>query len=146
MQCIKETAQKSMVAILLSWALVSTATLAQSPRITDQKLLHSGNALFQQHCAICHGQRAEGTVSNWQQRDENGKLPPPPLNGTAHAWHHPVQGLAHTIKNGTLSIGGSMPAWKDKLDDEEIFAIIIWIASLWPDELYNSWMQRNSKQ
>ncbi len=141
-----QMSKKSLATIGLMCVMVSTAILAQSPRITDQKLLENGNALFQQHCAVCHGQNAQGLVSNWQQRDADGKLPPPPLNGTAHAWHHPVQGLAHTIKNGTLSIGGSMPGWKDKLSDDDIFAIIIWISSLWPDEIYAAWMQRNSNQ
>jgi len=110
----------------------------------DAALLEQGNTVFQKNCATCHGDNAQGTVSNWQQRDENGKLPPPPLNGTAHTWHHPIGGLAHTIKKGTLSMGGSMPAWEDKLSDEEVFSVIVWLTSLWPDEIYKAWLQRNN--
>ena len=69
-------------------------------RIDDPVLLARGQALFQQHCAACHGDKAQGTVANWQQRDASGKLPPPPLNGTAHAWHHSINGLARTIREG----------------------------------------------
>jgi len=90
---------------------VSLGALGAENRGYDTALLEQGKAVFQTNCAVCHGDNAQGTVSNWQQRDENGKLPPPPLNGTAHTWHHPIGGLAHTIKKGTLSIGGSMPAW-----------------------------------
>lgn len=112
-------------------------------RVDDPALLARGQALFQQHCATCHGDKAQGTVANWQQRDASGKLPPPPLNGTAHAWHHSINGLARTIREGTISLGGSMPPWGDTLSDEEVFAVIIWFSSLWPDDLYAAWMQMN---
>lgn len=35
-----------------------------------------------------------------------------------------------------------MPAWKDKLSDDEMTAAIAWFQSKWPDEIYNAWMQR----
>ncbi len=132
---------------LLIAVLVSNIpdSYAQFERITDPEILGNGDQLFQENCAICHGKKAQGLVENWQVSGEDGKFPPPPLNGTAHTWHHPLNGLAHTIRNGTLEIGGSMPGWKDKLSDDDIFAIVIWISSLWPDEIYNAWMQRNVK-
>lgn len=114
------------------------------PRGYDADMLEQGQTLYQENCASCHGQNAEGTVKSWQERGKDGKLPPPPLNGTAHTWHHPIKGLAHTIRNGTLSIGGNMPPWKDKLSNDEIFSIIIWLTSLWPDEIYQAWLHRNN--
>ncbi len=119
--------------------------IGASNRGYDLKMLETGQQLFQTNCASCHGVNAEGTVTEWQQKDANGKLPPPPLNGTAHTWHHSIRGLAHTIKNGTVSIGGNMPAWIGKLNDDEIFYVIIWITSLWPDKIYNSWLQINQQ-
>ena len=107
-------------------------------------MLQKGQALYQANCASCHGMNAEGTVKNWQERDENGNLPPPPLNGTAHTWHHPIKSLGLTIRNGTQAIGGNMPPWKDKLTDDEIFEIIIWLTSLWPDEIYQTWLKLNN--
>ena len=108
-------------------------------------MLETGQQLYLENCAVCHGNEAQSTVDAWHQRDENGKLPPPPLNGTAHTWHHPINSLMYTVKNGTLEIGGSMPAWKDKLNDEQIFSILIWLTSLWPDEIYKAWMQINEQ-
>ena len=123
---------------------VNVSPLGAEDRGYNQDMLEQGQSLFRANCAVCHGQNAEGTVTNWHERDANGKLPPPPLNGTAHTWHHPVDGLALTIRNGTQSIGGNMPPWKDKLSNDEIFSIIIWLTSLWPDEIYQAWLQRNN--
>ena len=86
-----------------------------------------GAAIFQQNCAVCHGTGAEG-ADNWQYRGPDGKFPPPPLNGTAHAWHHPLAQLFHMIENGTQPTG-NMPAWGDALSDDEIIATIAWFQS-----------------
>jgi mono/diheme cytochrome c family protein len=99
-----------------------------------------GKLVFEQHCAECHSQHGEGDP-NWRQRDAEGKFPPPPLNGTGHAWHHPRALLMSIIKNGTKSQGGNMPAWQDRLSDQQIDDIIIWFQSQWPQELYNAWQR-----
>ncbi len=129
--------------VWLSSGAFALPTQAQSQRITDPVILQQGQNLFQQNCAVCHGENAQGTVKNWQQPGADGKLPPPPLNGTAHTWHHSIQGLAQTIQNGTIVIGGSMPSWRGKLSEDETFSIIIWLSSLWPDDIYEAWMERN---
>ena len=97
-----------------------------------------GAAVFKQNCAECHGANGEG-AENWRQRDANDKFPPPPLNGDGHSWHHPLNALRYTIRNGTLAIGGSMPAWKGKLSDADIDAVITWFQSKWPDQAYAAW-------
>ena len=106
--------------------------------------LEQGKTLFVKNCAVCHGIDAQG-AENWRKRDKDGKFPPPPLNGSAHAWHHPKQALMYTIKNGTIALGGSMPAWKDKLTDEEIESIIYWFQAKWPDQLYQAWVRRDQE-
>ncbi|MDH3279687.1 MAG: cytochrome c [Gammaproteobacteria bacterium] len=128
---------------------VERTALAQEPgtgntqRQFDSVELKQGQDLFRRNCAVCHGWNAEGTVRNWQKRDADGKLPPPPLNGTAHAWHHSTQVLHRTIRDGTQSLGGSMPPWREKLSDEEILLIIQWLTSLWPEEIYEVWLKQN---
>ncbi len=121
----------------------SSVTFAQTERFNDPTTLDTGKTLFQQYCSVCHGQNAEGNGKNWRLTDDNGNYPPPPLNGTAHAWHHSVDALAHTIRNGTMAVGGTMPPWREVLSDDDIFAITMWITSLWPDEIYNAWKLRN---
>lgn len=100
--------------------------------------VQKGFQLYRANCAACHGDQGQG-APNWKQAGADGKYPPPPLNGTGHAWHHPKPVLVRTIKDGTSRIGGKMPAWKDKLTDAEISAIITWFQSRWPDELYQAW-------
>ena len=113
-------------------------------RSFDFAQLRRGQQLFQKNCAECHGSEAQGTV-NWRQADADGKFPPPPLNGTAHAWHHSMQVLKDTIMKGTLRLGGNMPPWEGKLTDKDVEDILAWIQSKWPDEIYNAWYQRQQK-
>lgn len=101
-----------------------------------------GASLYRENCASCHKENAEGTPE-WQKRDANGKLPPPPLNGTAHAWHHPLDVLRSVVKRGGIPIGGSMPAFEEKLSQEQIDAILAWVQSNWSDEIYMIWHQRD---
>ena len=131
--------------VVFSGMTFSVPVMAQSVRFDDQVVIDQGRVLFSDNCAVCHGDKAQGTVREWQKPDASGKYPPPPLNGTAHTWHHPIGALGKTIRNGTLSIGGSMPPWKDKLSEDEIFSIIMYVSSLWPDEIYQAWMKRNQQ-
>lgn len=107
---------------------------------TDSAFLAQGQMLYSKNCATCHGGMAQG-APNWHKRGADGKFPAPPLNGTGHTWHHPKSDLVATIKYGTLVGGGNMPAWKDKLSDAEIEAILSWLQSQWPREIYAQWQK-----
>ena len=132
---------KNLTVCIVMLSISASPALA-ADRQYDPQELAAGKALYQNNCAECHGAEAEG-AANWHQADANGKYPPPPLNGTAHTWHHPATALFRTIGEGTEALGGSMPAGKDKLSQEEILLIINWITSLWPDEIYDAWSKRN---
>ncbi len=108
------------------------------PRPADFAKIMQGAKTYAMYCARCHGPRAEGAL-NWQQRDASGNFPPPPLNGTAHTWHHPRRQLVNIIQKG----GRVMPPFGSMLDDSQISDIIDWLLSLWPDEVYVLWAQRN---
>ena len=109
-----------------------------APPALDPLRIARGAEVFRQNCASCHGDRAQG-APNWQQPGADGKYPPPPLNGSAHSWHHPFAQLKQTIQQGTLRLGGSMPPWMGKLADADIEAVILYFQSLWPDEIYQAW-------
>ncbi len=117
---------------------ITTQSGKQINRYHDSEEVKKGNEVFQKHCAQCHGKDGEGDPE-WRKRDADGMFPPPPLNGTGHAWHHPSTFLRDRIKNGTPPNEGKMPAQDDKLSDEEIDAVIAWFQSQWPDELYAAW-------
>ncbi len=97
-----------------------------------------GEKVFAQYCAACHGANAEATA-NWKQTDANSHYPPPPLNGTAHAWHHSIEVLREQIMQGGAAFGGVMPAFENILSAEEIDQTIAFFQSKWPDELYQRW-------
>ncbi len=109
------------------------------PHDLDPRLVARGGEIYKANCAVCHGANAEG-APNWQHPGPDGKYPAPPLDGSGHAWHHPSTALELTIRGGTLKLGGSMPAWSEKLSDAEIKAIVAWFQSLWPDEIYSAWL------
>lgn len=113
-----------------------------SERWYSAQQLASGEVLFKQNCASCHGQNAEGTA-DWKTPDANGNYPPPPLNGNAHAWHHSNELLKSTIQDGGVKLGGVMPGFSDQLSDEEIDSVIAYFQSKWPDDIYQKWASRN---
>lgn len=71
----------------------------------------------------------------------NGRYPPPPLDDTAHAWHHPTSILRKAIESGSPPGVGDMPPWKDRLTGQEIDDVIVYIKSLWSDEVYRHWLE-----
>lgn len=98
----------------------------------------AGADLYQTHCAVCHAADGSATA-DWRTPDENGIYPPPPLDGSAHTWHHPLAMLEQTIVDGGAPFGGVMPGFGSVLDSSERRAIIAWCQSLWSDEIYARW-------
>lgn len=115
---------------------------AASERWYNKTIVENGNRLFQQYCAVCHGNNAEGT-SDWKKTDANGNYPPPPLNSSAHAWHHSIPQLARSIKEGGIKLGGVMPAFDNKLSDQDVLALIAYFQSKWPDQIYSVWAEQH---
>ena len=127
---------------IVSLLCVASFNIAAAERWFNQDVVDYGSSLFQQNCAVCHGVNAEGT-KEWKKTDENGNYPPPPLDGSAHAWHHSIPQLARSIKEGGIKLGGVMPAFGDKLSNQEVLAVIAYFQSKWPDEVYKVWHDRN---
>ena len=100
-----------------------------------------GKPLFAQHCAVCHGEFGQGLAEDWRKTDANGNYPPPPLNGTAHTWHHPTEVLLGTIQNGGVPLGGVMPPFAAVLDEDQSLDVIAYIQSLWTDVVYARWLE-----
>ena len=107
-------------------------------RVFDENQIKRGETVYVANCVVCHGHNGEATP-DWRKTGPDGKYPPPPLNGTAHTWHHSTEVLKKTILKGGPPEFGSMPAWEDKLTEQQVDDVIVWIKSLWPDEIYDVW-------
>ena len=100
--------------------------------------VQEGETLYQLHCAVCHAADGSATAQ-WRVPDAAGTYPPPPLNGTAHTWHHPLAMLDATIVNGGIAFGGVMPGFGAVLNEDDRLSIIAWFQDLWSDEIYAQW-------
>ena len=130
----------SLAAGLFILLCSSTFSFASEPWYTEDQRAR-GDVLFQSNCQVCHGKAGVAT-QDWRKRDANGNLPPPPLNGTAHTWHHSPAVLIKTMQEGGSKLGGTMPGFADKLSLEDMVAIVGYLNSLWPDEIYSRWLER----
>ena len=128
--------------LLVGFLLVAGhSSAAEAERWYSDEQLAQGEKLFRQNCASCHGQQAEATP-DWKKTDASGNYPSPPLNGTAHAWHHDLDLLRRTVREGGAKLGGQMPAFEGVLDATQIDAVIAFFQSQWPDDLYQRWAGR----
>lgn len=100
-----------------------------------------GRIVYEQNCQKCHGVEGRGQPGDWRVKQPNGLYPPPPLDDTAHAWHHPTSVLRKAIMKGSPPGEGDMPAWEEKLSDQEIDDVIVYIKSLWSPEVFRNWIQ-----
>jgi mono/diheme cytochrome c family protein len=107
-------------------------------RKLNPEKIKRGEAVYLKNCASCHGPNGEGTPG-WRTPGADGRYPPPPLDGSAHAWHHSTDTLEEMIRKGSPGGAGGMPAWDGKLTNQEIADVIVWIKSLWPDDVYEVW-------
>ncbi len=120
-----------ILTILLSTLLLTSCFSDDAP-ISSAQL---GQVTFEQNCVSCHGKDGEGIVKDWKKRQADGSYPAPPVNGSAHAWHHSPKTLLSTINNGGAKLGGQMPAFKDQLSEEEKQALLDYMYSLWPKDI-----------
>ncbi|MDQ6987833.1 MAG: cytochrome c [Mariprofundaceae bacterium] len=117
---------------------------SNAERWYSESQVESGRILFAKNCAACHGESAQGLFADWKRAYPDGSLPPPPLNGSAHAWHHPLPLLLEIVEQGGGRYNGKMPGFAGKLSEAEQYAVIAWFQSLWSDEIYRLWQKGNS--
>ena len=110
------------------------------PILRDSKeQTQQGKLLYDQNCASCHKKDLRGT-KNWRSVDSDGHTVPPPLNGTAHTFHHSDELLHNIIKYGFNNLiknyQGKMLGFGDKLSDKDIDYILAYIKTYWPEDIY----------
>ena len=135
--------------VILTLVLVSTVSLGgglltqarkQSDNAPQSFDLAEGEQLYESSCASCHGADLEGQ-SDWRSPDQNGVLPAPPHDETGHTWHHADSILFNYTKLGGkaalarqgVDFESGMPGFDDQLSDAQIWNILAYIKSTWPD-------------
>ena len=96
-------------------------------RPDDARLVAKGKAIYAKACANCHGANLEGQPG-WRTR--RGLAPA--HDETGHTWHHPDTLLLRVVREGTVAMGGTMPAFKGVLTEEDMLAVLSFIKSRWP--------------
>jgi mono/diheme cytochrome c family protein len=125
-------------------AVAATVVLWQPWRTQDAadadnpRLVAAGRTVYAEHCASCHGKNLEGQP-RWRERLPNGRLPAPPHDASGHTWHHPDRQLFEITKNGVTGMvpgyQSDMPAFASSLSDEQIWAVLAFIKSGWPEDI-----------
>ncbi|MFZ3041982.1 MAG: cytochrome c [Thiobacillus sp.] len=115
-------------------------------RYQDAQQIARGQTVYTQHCMACHGTEGKGPPGDWRIRDADGRFPPPPLDDSAHAWHHPTAALLETVRDGSPGGQGNMPAWNGTLSEQAMRDVVAYIKTLWSDPVYHLWwkMERQS--
>jgi|TARA_B100001105_G_C22366516_1_gene432889 mono/diheme cytochrome c family protein len=130
------------ITIIFAVFILSGCFDSDSSEKVAAKSIELGENTFNNNCAVCHGAEAKGLAKDWKKRQEDGNYPAPPLNGTAHAWHHSPEVLLQTINEGGVELGGWMPPFKSKLSDEEKQSLLDYIQNLWPIEIQQKYNDR----
>ena len=133
------------IVVLVGCSPDEAVTHTVAGRWYSAEQVDQGSVLFAMHCASCHGERAQGLAEDWKKTDANGNYPPPPLNGSAHAWHHPLVVLESTVAAGGAPVGGVMPSFAGTLSVEETRATIAYFQSHWSDDIYARWREIDAR-
>ena len=136
--------------------LLAFALLLPSPARADHELEsrdhRNGQALYKEHCASCHGAELEGTAELAGSPERTGSR-------TRRRTMRPVTpgitttGFCSTTPNsagrglmearGITGIKSGMPGFVDVMSDEEIWDVLAYIRSTWPDHIREIQSGRN---
>ena len=127
-----------MGAMLTAASHVAIVRAADEASSLDSESVKSGQAIYGQYCASCHGANAQG-APDWQERDERGELPAPPHNAEGHTWRHSDAMLSEMVSKGRRDPFNktkrlTMLAFGDVLSAEQIRAVITYLKTLWTPE------------
>ena len=146
---MKKIRKSFLIYIVLCSSLgVLQETYASKADARNAQQVERGKLVYKKFCSLCHGANLEGQP-NWRVRDKEGKLPAPPHDSSGHTWHHADELLFGMTKYGLVppyapkDYKNNMPAWEGTLSDEDIWAVIAYIKSKWPEELRQAQEETN---
>jgi S-disulfanyl-L-cysteine oxidoreductase SoxD len=130
------------LALLAGMLIISLQPEYESPADPENpSQVARGQVIYAQHCAACHGVRLEGQP-NWRERLPGGRMPAPPHDASGHTWHHSDEALFGMTKHGLVpgryappGHESDMPAFTGILSDDDIWDVLAYIKSYWPEEI-----------
>lgn len=131
--------------------LLCSTSIASANHELEDRNLSAGQILYTNNCASCHGAKLEGQP-NWQSPNSDGILPAPPHDATGHTWHHDNELLFEYTKlggkgalaaRGITDFNSGMPAFDGVVSDEDIWDILAFIKSTWPEREQDAQASRN---
>ena len=137
--------------VLPTLILLALALPTAADHELDDRDLAAGQTLYAENCASCHGANLEGQ-QDWRSPGPDGVLPAPPHDASGHTWHHGnLQNFTYTrlggqgalAEMGITDFKSGMPAFGDVLSDDEIWDILAYIRSTWPEEIRDAQASRN---
>jgi len=129
-----------VAAMAAAWWMFRPSPSTGRADLDDARQVALGETVYRQNCASCHGVNLEGQP-DWKIRKPDGRLPAPPHDESGHTWHHPDDQLFRITKLGLkppLAPEGyesDMPAFGPALTDEQIWAVLAFVKSRWPEEI-----------
>lgn len=137
-----------LVALLAIAAVIFVFWRGDDTQIPGEHLAE-GRQIYLENCAACHGEALEGQP-DWRERLPNGRMPAPPHDETGHTWHHSDEQLFRITRDGVAAIVGGnyesdMPGFGDALSDEQIWAVLNYIKSTWPERELAYQSQRSER-
>lgn len=132
-----------IVGIGILWFLITGCTTSEdtayiAPAVADSETYVTGQQVYANHCAECHGENGEGQFPDApMQPDDTGRFGAPPHNSNGHTWHHGDDLLVRYVIEGGMGDPSRfypMPALGEVLTQEEVTAVIAYIKTLWSPE------------
>ncbi len=141
----------SSSALTIAVGILAFASVANAAHELENRDIGKGETLYQEHCASCHGANLEGQP-NWQTPNDDGTMPAPPHDRTGHTWHHDNQllfdytrlgGAQALAQRGVGNFNSGMPGFSGVISDAEIWDILAYIRSTWPERVQEIQAARN---
>jgi len=108
-----------LVVALFSWPGASSGGLTASASPEH------GLTLYKKYCTSCHGPNGRGEY-RWQYKERGA----PPLDASAHAWHHSDSQLVSMILDKPVA-DSRMPPWRGILSRDDAIDIVAYMKTLW---------------
>ena len=126
-----------IVGVVIGYVLAQRGDFLKSRNSSDLSpaLVANGEGLYKKNCIACHGEKGVGeNPANIYAMDEKGNYVAPPLNESAHAWHHTDEQLMEIILKGS-SRNPRMIAWEKSISKDDARSLVEYIKSLWSERV-----------